>query len=119
MDKSRRPVRHLDPKDDTSQGSTVDSLRASTTDSGRGSMTASERSTTLESRATNSTLSVLSRDTPLNAHEDTADKELQDDEPGKIKETLYPTHVLINYSLLVLYIFSSDSSYFCFRKSML
>lgn len=108
MDRSRRPVRHLDPKDDSNQGSTVDPFRASTIDSGRGSMTTSERPTTLDSRATNSTLSVLSTDTPVNVHEDTTDKELEDDEPSK---TLYPTHLLVNYQLLILYIFSSDSSY--------
>jgi len=83
MDKDRRSVRYLEPTDDSSRTPTVEFLRASTVDSGRGSMVISERSATLDSRATNGALSSLSRDTPLNSHEDTTSKEFQDDRPGK------------------------------------
>ncbi len=87
MDPSRRPVRKLEPKDGSSQTPAVDAIRASTVDSGRGSMATFERSGTLDSRATNGTLSALSRDTPLNNHEDTTDRKCQDDEPSKLNKS--------------------------------
>jgi hypothetical protein len=42
-----------------------------------------DRSTTLDSRATNGASSSLSRDTPLDSHEDIIHNEYQNDEPGK------------------------------------
>jgi hypothetical protein len=87
MDPSRRPVRKLESNDASGRTPTLDSIRASTVDSGRGSMTTSERPTTLDSRATNRTSSALSRDTPLDNHEDTTDRECQDDEPSKLNKS--------------------------------
>ncbi len=89
MDRNRRSVRHLEPKDDVNRTPTADSFRASTVDSGRGSLVTSAPSTTLDSRATTGTSSALSRDTPLDGHENTAHQEGQDDEPSRLNKSWY------------------------------
>ncbi len=84
MDDERRPTRHLESRGGASRAVTADSFRASTVDSGFGSANVSERSTTLDSRATNGTLSSLSRDTPTADHENTERQEHHDDRPGRL-----------------------------------
>lgn len=88
MDENRRPTRHLDSRNGPSRTPTDDALRASTADSGLGSISVSERPTTLDSRATNGTLSSLSRDTPINDQENTTRQERQDDKPSKLNNVV-------------------------------
>ena len=83
MDRNRKNIRQLEPTDDYNRSPTDNVFRASTVDSGRGSMATADRGTTLDSRATNGTLSSLSRDTPINDHENTRQVESSDDKPSK------------------------------------
>ena len=103
MDDRRRSARHLESRDGYNRAPTADSFRASTADSGFGSASAFERSTTLDSRATNGTLSSLSRDTPTsNDHENTERQEDRDERPGRlIKFYMHFLIILHNNDLLV------------------
>jgi hypothetical protein len=56
-------------------------------------MSVVERSTTLDSRATNGTLSSLSRDTPINDHENTARQQRHDDKPSKLNNVVI--HIIL------------------------
>ncbi|CAM2720789.1 unnamed protein product [Rotaria socialis] len=73
MDSNRRSVRHLEPKNSSSETSTNDPQRSSTIDSGHGSLSTTTRTPTLDRATTDTLSSSLSRDTPLddnNAQED-------------------------------------------------
>jgi hypothetical protein len=98
MDEKRRPTRHLDSTNGASPTTAADSFRSSTVDSGLGLMSVSDRSTTLDSRATNGTLSSLSRDTPINDQEITARQEHHDDKPGKLIKSCI--HLLIIHIIM-------------------
>ena len=82
MDSSRRAVRHLEPKDDSSGAPANDQFRASTGDSGRGSMDTTERTSVTAGITANGASSSLSRDTPLN-DDDNVDEEFQDKSPSE------------------------------------
>ena len=67
-------LRQLESTDDSNQTSTGAALRASTIDSGRGSMATNEQTSTLNSAMSNGATSTLSRDTPLDSHENNTDE---------------------------------------------
>ena len=85
MDDDRRSTRYLDSRNGVSSRlTTTDSFRVSTADSGIRSMSGTDQSTAPDSRATNGTLSSLSRDTPANEHDPGARQDHVDDgKPGK------------------------------------
>ncbi|CAF1418150.1 unnamed protein product [Rotaria magnacalcarata] len=118
MDSSRRSLRHLEPKNSSSETSTNDPQRSSTIDSGRGSFATAERTPTLDRATTDTASSSLSRDTPLDDNDNNAQEDLQQNKTICIR----PQRVMVHKCYEQSYVSHIDhpSAFFiqlaCFRE---